>query len=78
MRQEQEANKACPKHKVPLLNRRDAFFLLNTFLDPINSIGWFDINFDFFTSESLDLDHGPTPKPQNQVKSGLFLNVVVS
>ena len=60
------------------MNRRDAFFLLNTLLDAINGVGRFDVNLDFFASESLDLDHGATPKPQDQVKSGLFLDVVVS
>ena len=61
----------------PLLHWWDSFFLLNPFLDPVNGISWFDINFDFFSSESLDLDHSSTPKPQNQVKCWLLLDVVV-
>jgi len=62
----------------PLLNRRDAFFLFNTFFDPINSVGWFDINLDFFSSECLHLDHGSTSEPEDKMKSRLFLDVVIS
>ena len=60
-----------------MLHWRNAFFLLNSFLDPINGIGWFNINLDFFSSQSFHLNHSSSPEPQNKVKCGLFLDVII-
>lgn len=54
---------------VPLLHGRNAFFLFNTLLDPVNRVSGFNVDLDLFPSESFDLDHGSTPKPEDQMKS---------
>uniref|UniRef100_A0A2P2JU34 Ubiquitin n=1 Tax=Rhizophora mucronata TaxID=61149 RepID=A0A2P2JU34_RHIMU len=53
----------------PLLHRGNSFFLLNSFLDSVNGISWFYVNFDFFSSKGLHFDHSSTPESQDQVKS---------
>lgn len=54
---------------TPLLHGRNAFFLLNTLLDPIDRVGGLNVNFNLFSSEGLNLDHSATPEPEDQVKS---------
>ena len=64
--------------RVPLLNRWNAFFLLNTLLDPIDRVSGLDVNLDFLPSQCLHLDHSSTPEPQDQMECRLLLNVVIS
>lgn len=37
----------------PLLLRRNALFLFDTLLDPVDFISWLDVNFDFFAGQCL-------------------------
>ena len=55
----------------------DSFLILDFSFDIFNSVCWFNIKGDGFTSEGLDEDLHTSSKSEDQVKSGLFLNVVV-
>jgi len=55
----------------------DAFLVLNLGLDVLNGVGWLDIKSDSLTSKSLDEDLHTSTKSEDQVKSGLLLDVVV-
>jgi hypothetical protein len=63
---------------LPLLHRRDSFFLFYTFLYPLNCISRLNINFYFLSSKSLHLDHNPATETENQMQSRFLLDVVVS
>lgn len=43
----------------PLLCRRNAFLLLNAFLDPLNLVCWLNIDFDLLAGERFYLDQHP-------------------
>ena len=55
----------------------DTFLVLNLSLDVLNSVGGFDVQSDGLASESLDEDLHTSTKSEDQVKSGLLLDVVV-
>jgi len=55
----------------------DAFLVLNLGLDVLNGVGGFDVQSDGLASESLDEDLHATSEAENQVESGLLLDVVV-
>ena len=60
-----------------LLIWRDTFLVLNLGLDILNGVGGFDVQSDGLASESLDEDLHATSEAENQVESGLLLDVVV-
>jgi len=60
-----------------LLIWRNTFFVLDLSLDVFNSVCWLDLKSDGLTSESLDEDLHTTSKSENQMESGLLLDVVV-
>jgi len=68
-----------------LLSSKDKSLLIwwNTFLildfsfDILNGVCWFNIKGDGFTSECLDEDLHTSSKSEDQVESGLFLDVVI-
>jgi len=61
-----------------LLFRRDSFLVLDLGLDVLNGVVCFDVQSDRFTGQGLDEDlHGTTSESENQVKGGLFLDVVI-
>ena len=55
----------------------DTFLVLNLGLDILNGVGGFDVQSDGLASESLDEDLHATSEAENQVESGLLLDVVV-
>ena len=55
----------------------NTFLVLNLGLDIFNSISWLDIEGDGLTSESLDEDLHTTSESENEMESGLLLDVVV-
>jgi len=60
-----------------LLIRRDAFLVLDLGLDIFNSIRGLDLERDSLASQGLHKDLHTAAETENQVKGGLFLNVVV-
>ena len=60
-----------------LLIGRDTFLVLDLSLDILNGIRWLDIEGDGFTSESLNEDLHTTSESEDEVESGLLLDVVV-
>ena len=55
----------------------DTFFILDFGFYIFNGISWLNIEGDSFSSEGLDEDLHTSSKSEDQVKSGLFLNIVV-
>ena len=60
-----------------LLIGRDTFLILDLGLDILNSVGCIDVQGDGLAGESLHEDLHATAESEDQVKSGLLLNVVV-
>ena len=60
-----------------LLIGRDTFLILDLGLDILNSVGRIDFQGDGLAGESLHEDLHATAESEDQVKSGLLLNVVV-
>ena len=60
-----------------LLIGRDTFLILDLGLDVLNSVGCIDVQGDGLAGESLHEDLHATAESEDQVKSGLLLNVVV-
>ena len=60
-----------------LLIWRDTFLILDLGLDVFDGICWLNIKSDGFTSEGLDEDLHTTSKSEDQMESGLLLDVVV-
>ena len=60
-----------------LLVWRDTFLILDLGLDVLNGVCWLDIEGDGLTSEGLDEDLHTTSKSEDEMKSGLLLDVVV-
>jgi len=61
-----------------LLIRGDSFLVLDLGLDILNSVGGLDIEGNGLSSEGLDEDLHSSSKSEDQVESGLLLDVVVS
>jgi len=55
----------------------NAFLVLDLGLDIFDGVGWFDIKGDGLTGESLDEDLHATSKSEDEMESGLLLDVVV-
>merc|ERR1719152_232685 len=55
----------------------NTFLVLNLSLDIFNGVSWFDIEGDGLTSEGLDEDLHTTSESENEMESGLLLDVVV-
>ena len=55
----------------------NSFFVLNLGFNIFNCISWLNIKSDGFSSKSLDEDLHTSSKSEDQVESGLFLNIVV-
>ena len=60
-----------------MLVGRDAFLVLNLSLHVVDRVGRLDVESDSLAGESLHEDLHTTTEAENQVKSGLFLDVVV-
>merc|ERR1719232_1018692 len=61
-----------------LLIRRDSFFVLDFGFDVLDGVRGFDLQGDGFSGQGLDEDLHSSSQPQDQVKSGLFLNIIVA
>merc|ERR1712013_281637 len=61
-----------------LLIRRNAFLVLNFGLHIVNGIGGFDIQSDGLSSQGLHEDLHTSTKAEDEVKSGLLLDVVIT
>merc|ERR1711962_1250183 len=61
----------------PLLIWRDALFVLDLGLDVLDSVRRLNLESDCLSSQRLHEDLHTSSQPQNKVKSGLFLDVVV-
>merc|ERR1712029_938327 len=61
-----------------LLIWRNSFFVLDLGFDVLDGVGGFDLQGDGFSGQGLDEDLHSSPQPQDQVKSGLFLNIIVA
>ena len=55
----------------------DTFLILDLSFDILNGVCWLNFKSDGLTSESLNEDLHTTAESEDQVKSGLLLNVVV-
>merc|ERR1712159_471825 len=60
-----------------LLVRWDTLLVLDLGLDVLNGVRWLDIKSDGLTSQGLDEDLHTTSQSEDEMKSGLFLDVVV-
>jgi len=60
-----------------LLVRRDAFLVLNLRLDVVNGIGRLDLERDGLAGQRLHEDLHATAETKDQVKSRLFLDIVI-
>merc|ERR1719373_1005591 len=61
----------------PLLIWWDSFLVLNLGLHIFNRVRWLNFQSDGLSSKSLDKDLHSSPETENQMKSGLLLDVVV-
>ena len=53
------------------------FLVLNFRLDILDAVRWFHLERDGLPGQGFDEDLHSSPETQNQMKSGLFLDVVV-
>ena len=60
-----------------LLVWRDTFLILDLGLDVLDGVCWLNIKSDGLTSEGLDEDLHTTSKSEDEMKSGLLLDVVI-
>jgi len=60
-----------------LLVRRNSFLILNFGFNVFNWIRWFNFQSNGLASEGLDKNLHTTPETENEVKSALFLNVII-
>ena len=60
-----------------LLVGRDALLVLNLGLDVVNGVGWLDLEGDSLASESLHKDLHATAETEDEMESGLLLDVIV-
>ena len=56
----------------------DTLLILDLGLDVLDGVGWLDIKSDGLTSESLDEDLHSTSESEDEMESGLLLDVVVA
>jgi len=61
----------------PLLIGRNAFFVLNLRFDVLDGVAWLDLQSDGLPREGLDEDLHSASQSQDEMKSGLLLDVVV-
>jgi len=61
-----------------LLIGRNTFLVLDLGLDILDGVGWLDLEGDGLTGESLDEDLHTTSESQDEMESGLLLDVVVA
>merc|ERR1711962_1883210 len=61
----------------PLLVWGDALLVLNLGFEVLNSVRWLNLEGDRFTGQGLHEDLHTSYQPQDKVKGGLLLNVVV-
>jgi len=61
-----------------LLIGRNTFLVLDLGLDILNGVGWLDLEGDGLTGEGLDEDLHTTSESQDEMESGLLLDVVVA
>jgi len=61
----------------PLLIGRNAFFVLNLGFDVLDGVAWLDLQSDGLPREGLDEDLHSASQSQDEMKSGLLLDVVV-
>merc|ERR1712134_15844 len=55
----------------------DTFLVLDLGLDVLNGVSWLDIEGDGLAGESLDEDLHTSSESQDEMKSGLLLDVVI-
>ena len=55
----------------------DSFLVLDLCLDVFDSVSWFDIKSDGFSSQGLDKDLHTTSKSEDEMEGRFFLDVVV-
>jgi hypothetical protein len=55
----------------------DTLFVLDLSLDVLDGVGWLNIKGDGLPGEGLDEDLHTTTESEDQVKSGLFLDIIV-
>jgi len=60
-----------------LLIRWNSFLILDLGLDVLNGVSWLDIEGDGLSSESLDEDLHTSSESENEMESGLLLDIVV-
>ena len=60
-----------------LLIRWDSLLVLDLGLDVLNGVGWLDLKGDGLSSEGLDEDLHTSSKSEDEMESGLLLDVVV-
>ena len=60
-----------------LLIWRDTFLVLDLGLDVLDGVSWLDVEGDGLTSEGLDEDLHTTSESEDEMESGLLLDVVV-
>merc|ERR1711878_215640 len=61
----------------PLLVWGNAFFILDFGLDILNGVRWFNLKGDGLARQGLDKNLHTSTKTENQMQSGLLLDVVV-
>merc|ERR1711962_1289403 len=61
----------------PLLVWGNAFLVLDLSLDIFNGVRWLNLKGDSLASQGLDKNLHTTTKTENQMQSGLLLDVVV-
>merc|ERR1711996_87322 len=61
----------------PLLIRRDAFLVLDLGLHVLDGIRWLNLEGDGFTGQGLHEDLHTSSQPQDKMKGGLLLDVVI-
>merc|ERR1712002_1138839 len=61
----------------PLLIWGNAFLVLDLSLDIFNGVRWFNLKGDGFASQGLDKNLHTSTKTEDQMQSGLLLDVVV-
>merc|ERR1712170_210926 len=60
-----------------LLIRWDSLLVLDLGLDVLNGVGWLNLKGDGLSSESLNEDLHTSPESEDEMESGLLLDVVV-
>jgi len=61
----------------PLLVWGDSLLVLNLSLNVLDGVRWLHLQSDGLSSQGLDEDLHASPKSENKVECGLFLDVVV-